>query len=134
MAGYRNRRLNEEILKELTEILRTVKDPRVAGSVVSLTGAECSGDMRHCKVFYSVMSEHREGDCGKGLANASGYFRTLLAERLNLRVTPELTFVRDNSAEYGAHISEVISRLRAENLMGSDAAAKNASDGAENKA
>ncbi len=120
MSGYRNRRLSEEILRELTEILRTVKDPRVTGSFVSLTGAECSGDMRHCKVFYSVMSEHRDGDCGKGLNNASGYFRTLLAERLNLRITPELVFIRDSSAEYGAHISEMISRLRAEHLMGNE--------------
>ncbi|MBO4413645.1 MAG: 30S ribosome-binding factor RbfA [Clostridia bacterium] len=120
MSGYRNRRLNEEILRELSDILRTVKDPRVAGCFVSLTAAECSGDMKHCKVYYSVMSEHRDGDCGKGLSNAAGYFRSLLAERLNLRTTPELVFIRDNSAEYGAHISELITKLRSENLMGNE--------------
>ena len=120
MAGYRNRRLNEEILRELNEILRTVKDPRVSGCFVSLTAAECSGDMKHCKVYFSVMSEHRDGNCGKGLNNASGYFRSMLAERLNLRSTPELVFIRDNSAEYGAHISELISKLRSENQMGEE--------------
>ena len=79
-----------------------------------MTRADCTADLKYCKIYYSVMGEHRDGDCGKGLIQASGYIRSCLAKRLNLRVTPELTFINDESLRRGAHISELISRIEKE--------------------
>lgn len=114
MANYRNERINEEIMKEMCEILRTVKDPRVAGAFVSITRVDCSADMKYCKIYYSVMGEHRQGDCGKGLKQASGYIRSSLAKNLNMRITPELSFINDESLKRGAHISELIKQIENE--------------------
>ena len=114
MANYRIGRVNEEITKALSEILRTVKDPRVSGAFVSITGVDCSADLKNAKVFYSVMGEKRKGDTKKGLENASGYIRTQLAKMLNLRVTPELRFITDESMKYGAHISSLMKQVEEE--------------------
>lgn len=114
MGLYRSERVNEEITREMAEILRTVKDPRVAGCFVSVTRADCSADMKFCKIYFSVMGEHRAGDCGKGLAQAGGYIRTQLAERLNLRITPELKFIQDDSIRHGARIDELLKQIENE--------------------
>ncbi|MBO4770487.1 MAG: 30S ribosome-binding factor RbfA [Clostridia bacterium] len=114
MANHRIERVNEQILKETAEIIRTVKDPRVSGAFVSVTRADCTADLKYCKIYYSVMGEHRDGDCGKGLAQAAGYIRSCLAKRMNLRITPELSFVNDESLRRGAHISELLSQIEKE--------------------
>ena len=108
MAKYRQGRINEEMYKEAAQIMRTVKDPRISGAFVSVTGVEVTPDLKYAKVFYS----HLHGDAkeiAKGLKAATGYFRTQLAKNLNLRVTPELTFVEDSSIAYGAKIEKIIS-------------------------
>lgn len=114
MANYRKGRVDGEMLKELTDILRTIKDPRVSGAFVSFTGVDCTPDLRSAKIYYSVMGERREGDAGKGLENASGYIRTQLAKNLNLRMTPELRFIPDTSMKRGAHISALIKQVERE--------------------
>ncbi len=114
MANYRKRRVDEEILKELSEIIRTVKDPRVANAFVSITSVDCSADLKFAKIFYSVMGERRAGDAGKGLENAAGYIRTRLASSLNLRITPELKFIPDDSMKRGAHITELLHKVEKE--------------------
>lgn len=108
MAKYRQGKINEEMYKEAAQIIRTVKDPRISGAFVSVTGVEVTPDLKYAKVFYS----HLHGDAkeiAKGLKAATGYFRTQLAKNLNLRVTPELTFVEDSSIAYGAKIEKIIS-------------------------
>mgnify|MGYP003296946300 CR=1 FL=1 len=108
MAKYRQGKINEEMYKEAAQIMRTVKDPRISGAFVSVTGVEVTPDLKYAKVFYS----HLHGDAkeiAKGLKAATGYFRTQLAKNLNLRVTPELTFVEDSSIAYGAKIEKIIS-------------------------
>ena len=100
--------------KELSEILRNVKDPRVTNAFVSITGVDCSADLKFAKVFFSVMGERRAGDAGKGLENASGYIRTQLARNLNLRITPELKFVPDDSMKRGAHITGLLKQVEKE--------------------
>lgn len=108
MAKYRQGRINEEMYKESAEIMRNVKDPRISGAFVSVTGVEVTPDLKYAKIFYS----HLQGDpkaIRKGLQAATGYFRTQLARNLNLRVTPELTFVEDSSIAYGAKIEKIIS-------------------------
>ena len=114
MANYRTGRVNEEIMKALAEILRNVKDPRVSNAFVSVTAVDCSADLKFAKIYYSVMGERRKGDTQKGLENATGFIRTQLARMLNLRITPELKFVADDSMKHGAHISSLMKQVEEE--------------------
>ncbi len=107
MAKYRQSRINEEMFKEAAIIIRTVKDPRVSEAFVSITGAEVTPDLKYAKIYYSFM----QGDKKKveaGLKSSAPYIRGQLAKALNLRVTPELTFVEDTSIAYGAKIEKII--------------------------
>lgn len=108
MAKYRQSRINEEMFKEAAQILRTVKDPRVSGAFVSITGADVTPDLKYAKIYYSVMQGDKKA-VKKGLVSSTPYIRGQLAKALNLRITPELTFVEDTSIAYGAHIEKVIS-------------------------
>lgn len=110
MAKYRRGRINEEMVKELATILREVKDPRVSEAFVSVTAADVTPDLKFAKIFFSVMGGDK-AEVKKGLRNASGYIRKRLAETLNLRQTPELSFVEDDSIEYGARINSLINKL-----------------------
>ena len=106
MAGFRQDKINEQVSKELNEILRSVKDPRVSGSFISIVQASVTKDLSLARVFYSVIGPER--DVEKGLASANGYIRKELAERLNLRITPKLEFIRDNSAERATNILQTL--------------------------
>lgn len=110
MAKYRRGRVNEETVKEISNILREVKDPRVAEAFISITAAEVATDMKTARVYFSVMSGDKK-EVLKGLKSAHGYIRKRLAETLNLRQTPELTFVPDDSIEYGAHINSLLNKI-----------------------
>lgn len=112
MSSYRRARINDAVKEELSLALREVKDPRV-GAMVSITAAEVAPDLREARIFYSVFGADKK-ETAAGLASASGYLRRELARRLNLRITPTLTFVEDDSMEHGARIS----RLIAENAPG----------------
>ena len=108
--AFHQNRVNEEIARAMTDILRNVKDPRVSSSFVSITRAEATPDLKYAKIYYSVLT----GDAAavkKGLVSATGYIRKELASRLNLRLTPELTFLYDTSIEKGAHISTLLKNL-----------------------
>jgi len=110
MAKYRQGRINEAMVKEISDIIRGVKDPRVSDLLVTITGAVCSPDLKFAKIYYSaVTSEPQEVE--KGLISANGYIRSQLAERLNLRITPELKFIHDTSIEKGAHISKLLKQV-----------------------
>ncbi len=110
MAKYRRGRINEEMQKELTQILRRVKDPRVCDAFISITAADCTADLKYAKVYYSAMGGD-EKEIAKGLKAAAGFIRRELANSLNLRMTPELTFIPDNSVAYGAHIASILNKL-----------------------
>jgi ribosome-binding factor A len=105
---HRQERLGELIAMELSELIRTrLKDPRVG--FASITHVEVSGDLRHAKVFVSVMgSEEEQAASIKGLKHASGYLRHELAERIVLRYMPELVFKLDTSIEEGSRVLELI--------------------------
>ena len=94
MAGFRQDKINEQVTKELSEILRTVKDPRVSGSFISITQVSVTHDLSLARVFYSVIGPER--DVEKGIESANGFIRKELAQRLNLRITPKLEFIRQN--------------------------------------
>ena len=107
MAKYRQGRINDELQKEIAMILRDVKDPRVSGAFISVTGAEVTPDLKYAKVYYSALMGDKK-EVRKGLASSSGFIRGQIAKRMNLRITPELTFIEDGSIEYGAKISKIL--------------------------
>ena len=107
MASNRIGRINEEIQRELATLIRTVKDPRVHG-LVSITAVETTPDLRFCKVHVSVLDKSDVKEVVKGLKSAAGYLRRELGRALNLRYTPELQFVEDDSIGAGAHILSML--------------------------
>ena len=108
MANYRRGRINDEMLKEVAMILREVKDPRVSKAFVSVTAAEVTPDLKYAKIYYSFLQGDDPKEVDKGLKAASGFVRGQIARRMNLRITPEITFVRDNSIKHGAHIATLL--------------------------
>ena len=112
---YHTNRVNEDIARELMYILQNVKDPRVSKSFVSVTKTETTPDLKYCKAYISVMgSDEEKKDTIAGLRSAEGYVRRQLAKRLNLRNTPEIQFVLDQSIEYGVHMSRLIDEVNKE--------------------
>ena len=107
MASNRIGRINEEIQRELANLIRTVKDPRVHG-LVSITAVETTPDLRYAKVHVSVLDKSDVKQVVKGLKSAAGYLRRELGRALQLRYTPELQFVEDDSIDKGAHILELL--------------------------
>lgn len=110
MAKYRRNRINDAVKEEMAQILRDVKDPTLAGAFISITGASVTADLKYAKIYFSVLGSDKD-EILKGLKKAKGFFRSELARRINLRITPELTFEYDSSAEYGANISSILKTL-----------------------
>ena len=109
MPSNRIGRINEEIQRELAELLRRLKDPRVSQvGMVSITRVDTTGDLRYAKIYVSVLDKSQEKDVLKGLKSAGGFLRRELGSALGLRYTPELIFEADDSIAYGAHILEVM--------------------------
>lgn len=104
-------RISEEVMRELSQLLRGIKDPRLSGVMLSILRCEVTNDMRWCKVHLSVLGDFDQKELQKGLKSCSGFLRRELAQRLRLRYTPELTFVLDDSIAYGAHISKMLQDL-----------------------
>jgi ribosome-binding factor A len=114
MANYRRGRINDEMQRAMAEILRSVKDPRVSEAFISVTGAEVTPDLKFAKIYYSALgmkSAEDKKEIAKGLKSSAGYIRRQVAQRLNLRITPELTFIEDTSITYGAHIAELLNGI-----------------------
>ncbi len=109
MSGFRQDKINDEVAKELAQIIRTVKDPRVSDSFVSITQVSVTRDLSLARVYYSIIGP--EQDAGKGLDSANGYIRKELAKRLNLRITPKLIFVRDDSTERAMNIMQKLREI-----------------------
>ena len=110
MSQSRIGRINEEIMRELSTAIRSLKDPRVQG-MISITAVDTSSDLRTAKVFVSVYDKSQSKDVLKGLKSAGGYLRRHLGSTLQLRYTPELTFLEDHSIEHGTRIFDILSKL-----------------------
>lgn len=110
MANHRIGRINEEIQRELSALIRNVKDPRVQG-LVSVTAVETTPDLRYAKVFVSVLERNHAGEVMKGLKSAAGYLRRELGNTLSLRYTPELVFQQDDSIDKGAKVLRMLEEL-----------------------
>ena len=107
MPSNRIGRINEEIQRELASLIPNVKDPRVPG-MISVTAVETTPDLRWAKVYVSMLDKSSAAQVVKGLKSAAGYLRRELGRALNLRYTPELLFVEDDSIDKGAHILEML--------------------------
>ena len=118
MASNRMGRINEEVQRELAALIPTVKDPRVAGAgMVSVTAVEATPDLKYAKIYVSALNKDSSAQLLKGLKSAAGYLRRELGRALNLRSTPELSFVRDDSMAHGAHILQVMEDLDREGRL-----------------
>ena len=115
MASNRMGRINEEIQKELSGLIRNLKDPRVQDTMISITHVETTPDLRWAKVYVSFLQEERAKDALKGLKSAGGYLRRELSRSLNLRYTPELVWEQDDSITYGAKMLKLINSLEVKN-------------------
>lgn len=114
--SIKNTRINQEVLKELSVIIsREVKDPRI-DPMTTVTNVIVTPDLKTAKVFISVMGdEEAKKNTISGLKSASPYIRSCLAKSLNLRNTPELKFLIDDSIEYGIHMTGLIESLEFHN-------------------
>ena len=112
MGKYRRGRINDAVAEELAVALREVREPKVADNFVSITRAEVAPDLRYAGVYFSCIGDPKEAL--EGLRKCTGMLRHHLAVTLNLRITPELNFIKDNSIEHGARIAELLSEIRRE--------------------
>ena len=111
MASNRINRINEEIQKELSSLLRTVKDPRVQDTMISITRVETTPDLRYTKVYVSFLQSDRAREAMAGLKSAGGYLRRELGRSLQLRYAPEIVWSEDDSIAYGAKMLKLINSL-----------------------
>ena len=110
MAKYRQDRINDSVATEVSQIVREIKDPRVSDRMITVTAANVSADLKYAKIYYSCITGE-DPELSKGLSSAKGFVRGQLAKRLNLRMTPEITFVYDGSVEHGIKIAGILNGL-----------------------
>ena len=120
MASNRILLINEEIQKELSSLLRTVKDPRVQDVMISITRVETTPDLRYTKVYVSFLQEDKVTDAMAGLKSAAGYLRRQLGTNLRLRYAPQIVWALDDSITYGAKMLNLINSLGVKHDENSD--------------
>lgn len=109
MAGYRMDRITEDVRREVSDIIRGIKDPRMSG-LVSVVRAEVTSDLSYSKIYVSTVGGDLEQTV-KVLNSATGFVRHALSGRLHIRKTPEIRFVADHSIEKSAHIEELLNEI-----------------------
>ena len=109
MAKYRRGRINDAVAKELAIALGDIREPMVINNFVSITRAEVAPDLKYATVYFSAMGSSDEAKTG--LKKCAGLLRHHLAVTLNLRITPELNFVKDGSIEHGARIAKLLEEI-----------------------
>ena len=110
--SVKNTRINGEVLKELSNIIRSeIKDPRI-NPMTQVVAVEVAPDLKTCKAYISVLGDEKsQKDTITGLKSAEGYIRRQLARTVNLRNTPEIRFILDQSIEYGINMSKLIDEV-----------------------
>lgn len=104
-------RLNEDLKRELIDIIGTMKDPRLQAGLLTVTRVETASDLSTCKIFISVLGSEGGAGVVKALDSAKGHVRSEIAKRMHIRRAPEPHFIEDTSAAYAAHINEVLKKL-----------------------
>ncbi len=111
MAGFKMGRLTEDMKRELSALIRELKDPRI-DPMLSVVKVQLANDLSHCKVYVSTIQGMEQTKTSvKGLVSASGYLKRQIGQRLHLRKVPELTFIPDDSIAYGSHIIQMMEEL-----------------------
>lgn len=111
MAGFKIGRITQDIKYEMSAILRELKDPRIS-KMLSIVKVYVSNDMSHCKIYVSAIEGfEKTKESVTGLKSATGFIKRELSNRLHLRKCPELTFIADDSIEYGAQINKMLEDL-----------------------
>ena len=113
MGKYRRGRINDAVAEELAIALGEVREPKVINNFVSITRAEVAPDLKYATVYFSCIGDTSEA--GEGLKKCTGMLRHHLATTLNLRITPELNFVKDGSIEHGARIAKLLDEVMGKN-------------------
>nr|WP_297706856.1 30S ribosome-binding factor RbfA [uncultured Butyrivibrio sp.] len=109
----KNKRINGEVMKVISEALRYSKDPRIS-PMTSVMDVEVAPDLKTCKVWVTVMGDDEDrARTAEGLKSAAGYVRSTLAKELNMRYTPEIRFIMDDSIEYAINMSKIIDEVTA---------------------
>ena len=111
MASKRINGINQEIQKELSDLLRSVKDPRIQDVMISITRVETTPDLRYTQVYVSFLQEDKVAGAMAGLKSAAGFLRRQLGQNLQLRYAPEIQWALDDSITYGAKMLELINNL-----------------------
>ena len=111
MASKRINGINQEIQKKLSDLLRSVKDPRVQDVMISITRVETTPDLRYTKVYVSFLQQEKADEAMKGLKSAAGFLRRQLGTNLRLRYSPEIVWAADDSIVYGAKMLNLINSL-----------------------
>ena len=125
MPSFKLGRTTEDIHRELSAILREVKDPRVKDCLLSVVRAEVTNDLSYCTVYVSTMEGlSRTKEAVQGLKSAAGFIRRELGRRLSLRHVPQLIFKATDSIEYGTHISKLLHDLEPEGESSQEAASQ----------
>ena len=109
MSKYRRGRINDAVAQELAVALREVREPKVIDNFVSITRAEVAPDLKYASVYFSCIGDSKEA--AEGLKKCMGMLRHHLAINLNLRITPELHFIKDGSIEHGAKIAKLLEQI-----------------------
>lgn len=113
MAGYREERINEEMKRALTSVIRELKDPRLSSGMVSVLKTDVTKDLKFCKAYISVLaSDEVKKDVKKGLESAKGFIKKEIPSRIKLRAIPEIIFVIDNSIEEGDKILKIMENIK----------------------
>ena len=110
MGKYRRGRINDAVAEELAIAITEVREPKVVNNFVSITRAEVAPDLKYASVYFSCMGDFKEA--AEGLKKCTGMLRHHLAVTLNLRITPELNFVKDGSIEHGAKIAKLLEEVK----------------------
>ncbi len=111
MAKYRRGRINDAVAEELAIAITEVREPKVVNNFISITRADVAPDLRFATVYFSCIGDSEEA--AEGLKKCTGMLRHHLATTLNLRITPDLRFVKDGSIEHGAKIAKFLEEIKA---------------------
>ncbi|MCL1996075.1 MAG: 30S ribosome-binding factor RbfA [Defluviitaleaceae bacterium] len=104
-------RINDEIKEQTALMIRELKDPRLAG-IITVTRTDTTSDLKYCKIYVSIMgTEEDKKNSLTALKKAAGFIKRQLAININLRQTPEITFLLDDSLEYSMRIQEILDKL-----------------------
>lgn len=113
----RMEKVDEEFKREISKIIdQDLKNPNITG-LISVTKVKTSSDLKNAKIYISILNSKSKKNTMQGLKNATGYIRTELAKRVNLRYTPELTFELDETLEYGTKIDNILKELKNKDIQ-----------------